>query len=196
MARNGLFLCLCVLAIRLFIIDIYRVESGSMRPGYEVGDLLVLLRPAYGPNFAALDVAANRWVRSVLGGGLPSAGDTIVFRLENTSFIKRVIGVGGSAVAFRDGVPVVDGAPLEQTLLSTDERGRRILLERLPDGTAYTVIGSLRNDEGSSPAPVQVPAEEVFVMGDNRESSVDSRTFGPIPAASVLGRPVWKFDIR
>jgi signal peptidase I len=96
-------------------------------------------------------------------------GDLVVFeRPEGTSgeikdLIKRVIGLPGETVEGRDGVVTVDGRVLEEPYLDDDE-----------------VIDDFD--------PVQVPEDKLFVMGDNRDSSMDSRSFGPIGAGSIVGR--------
>ncbi len=107
--------------------------------------------------------------------GDPSPGDVVVFRTpdvmrepETAELVKRVVAVGGQTVAATDGRLIIDGTPLDENYLPTD---------------AYT------RDFG----PVLVPDDYVFVMGDNRFASQDSRYFGPIHSDEIIGRAFARF---
>lgn len=107
--------------------------------------------------------------------GDPSPGDVVVFRTpdqlrdpQTAELVKRVVAVGGQSVGAVDGRLVIDGTPVNEDYLST---------------AVYT------SDFG----PVLVPAGYVFVMGDNRFSSQDSRFFGPIPESEIIGRAFARF---
>ena len=107
--------------------------------------------------------------------GDPDPGDIVVFRTpesmqpsETAELIKRVVAVGGQMVAAEDGQLVVDGVPVTEEYLPAD---------------VYT------RDFG----PLLVPAGYVFVMGDNRRSSQDSRVFGPVPESEIVGRAFARF---
>jgi len=109
-----------------------------------------------------------------------SRGDVVVLQppvewaTEKTPFIKRVIGVGGDTIQVKDGLVYVNGTALDEPYLFADA-----------DGTRQATM----SDE---PQWV-VPANDIFVMGDHRQQSADSRLFGPIPVASVLGRAVIRY---
>jgi signal peptidase I len=109
-----------------------------------------------------------------------SRGDVVVLQppqgwaAEKTPFIKRVIGVGGDTIEVKDGKVYVNGTVLDEPYLFADA-----------DGTRQATM----SDE---PQWV-VPADDIFVMGDHRQQSADSRLFGPIPVASVLGRAVIRY---
>ena len=107
--------------------------------------------------------------------GDPSPGDVVVFRTpdqmrdpQTAELVKRVVAVGGQSVGAVDGRLIIDGTPIHEDYLATD---------------VYT------SDFG----PVPVPAGYVFVMGDNRFSSQDSRYFGPIPESEIIGRAFTRF---
>ncbi len=107
--------------------------------------------------------------------GDPSPGDVVVFRTpdqlrdpQTAELVKRVVAVGGQSVGAVDGRLMIDGTPVNEDYLSTE---------------VYT------SDFG----PVPVPAGYVFVMGDNRFSSQDSRYFGPIPESEIIGRAFARF---
>lgn len=107
--------------------------------------------------------------------GDPGPGDIVVFRTpdqlrdpQTAELVKRVVAVGGQSVGAANGRLIIDGTPVNEDYLSTD---------------VYT------SDFG----PVLVPAGYVFVMGDNRSSSQDSRYFGPIPESEIIGRAFARF---
>lgn len=99
----------------------------------------------------------------------PKPGDIVVFlppNGESKDYIKRVIAVGGQSVSIKDGKVFVDGRPLNETYLSPE----------------YFDSGSMEE--------VEVPEGYVFVMGDNRPNSLDSRVFGPVPVSTIIGKAV------
>lgn len=97
------------------------------------------------------------------------AGDLVVFEspADSTLVLKRVIAGGGQRVAIRDAVLEVDGTPVAEPDLD---------LEAI-DGTYF--------------GPVDIPADTVFVLGDNRGTSIDSRDYGPVPLANIRGKVLW-----
>jgi signal peptidase I len=98
----------------------------------------------------------------------PHRRDVIAFHLPGSSdlLIKRVVAVGGNSVGIADGVLVVNGRPVHESFVDYN----------LVDATYF--------------GPVRVPRDTVFVMGDNRSNSIDSRRFGPVPVSDILGRVV------
>lgn len=103
-----------------------------------------------------------------VGSHQPQRRDVIAFHLPGSSdlLVKRVVGVGGDSVGIADGVLTVNGRALRE----------RFVDYNLVDATYF--------------GPVRVPRGTVFVMGDNRSNSIDSRRFGPVPVADILGRVV------
>jgi signal peptidase I len=117
----------------------------------------------------------NEWLladASYFKQNMPSRGDVVVYRLPNypgTTFIKRVVAIAGDRVAFRDGLMFINGATVVESYVNV--------------GDPMAVLNTT--------AEFVVPADHVFVAGDNRSSSVDSRTWrqhGPVPIANVIGR--------
>ncbi len=107
-------------------------------------------------------------------------GQVVVFRApdltgRDEALIKRVIAVGGDTVDLRDGAVYVDGRELDEPYTFRDEDGAEQPTEA--SGTSHWVV----------------PAGDLFVMGDHREVSADSRVFGPVPVASVIGRAVLRY---
>jgi signal peptidase I len=111
--------------------------------------------------------------------GAPQRGDIIVFNPPTDStipYVKRVIAVGGETIDLRDGKVYVNGKPIEYA----ETRGQRTTPQ------AATVA-----------YPFTVPEGQVFVLGDNRQSSSDSRTFGSVPVGNIIGKVIlrfWPFD--
>jgi signal peptidase I len=126
-------------------------------------------------------------------------GDTIAFHYPpdpSVDYIKRVVAVGGDVVAFSDHTLIVNGQPVERRRVDgkcgpelridgTDAIDCELWQETL-DGRTYRTMTTLSS--GRSFPPTQVPPGQVFVVGDNRDNSSDSRVWGPVPEDLILGR--------
>lgn len=164
------------LAIRVFVTEAFQIPSGAMIPTLFIGDHILV------------DKASPR---------VPARGDVIVFRYPqdpSTDYIKRVVGLPGEQVSFKDGQVLVDGKPLPQRKLDDacppDGDGSCAIFEESAGGRSYRIM-KLR--EGGDTEPFQVPPDAVFVAGDNRDNSNDSRVWGALPLAMIKGRArtVW-----
>jgi signal peptidase I len=136
-----------VVALRLFVLEPFRIPSDSMAPTLRPGDQVLVDKRAY-------------------RDADPRRGDLAVFRAPRTGeiLLKRVVAVGGDTVGIEDGVLVVDG-----------RRPREPYAD--PDAIDSVYFG-----------PVRVRRGTVFVLGDNRANSEDSRDFGAIPTGRLIGR--------
>ncbi|MGH9222494.1 MAG: signal peptidase I [Acidimicrobiales bacterium] len=160
--------------VKTFVAQAFYIPSGSMLPQLEVGDRIVVSKLAYklhdprrgdvvvfdSPNPRPKDTAGP--VARVVRGLAQAVG---VAAPSTDEFVKRVVGLPGETVEAHGGRVFVNGRELIEPYLPTS-----------------TVI----NDFGQ----VRVPDGHVFVMGDNRENSADSRVFGPIPTSTIVGRAV------
>ncbi|WP_297679211.1 signal peptidase I [Tepidiforma sp.] len=169
--ETALLAVLVFLAVRASV-QHYRVDGSSMEPTLEDGEFLLVNSLAY----SRVDVAAlARWVpgwapgppaeRYLFGG--PQRGDIVVFHHPSgvhRDLVKRVIGLPGETVEIRQGTVYIDGRALVEPYLAAAE----------------PPIGDM--------APVRIPADAYFVMGDNRNHSQDSRVLGPIPADRIVGK--------
>jgi signal peptidase I len=146
------------LVLRAFVIQAYRIPTGSMEDTVMAGDFVMVNKLAY------------------TGSKVPQVGDVIVFAYPlnpDRDFVKRVIAVGGQEVALRDKLLYVDGA-----LTPMPPAGKNI------DAEILSSVFSNRDNFG----PVLVPQGSYFVMGDNRDDSEDSRFWGTVPDDHVKGR--------
>jgi signal peptidase I len=167
-------LLLALTAARSSLADQYHVPTGSMWPTIEPGDRIVVAKMAYGLRIPFTDV-------NLLDRGGPSAGDVIIFRDPRGGpipLVKRVVATEGQSVRVERGILYIDGRPQRIEKLSD---GR--LVEHL-DGHSHESGGRDFEDYG----PIVVPHDHLFVMGDNRPASLDSRMLGTIPRSLVRGR--------
>ncbi len=184
---------LAVLLIRSFIAEPFRIPSSSMMPTLLIGDFILVNKFAYG---VRLPVTNTR----ILDLGDPQRGDVIVFRFPEDprdDYIKRVIGVPGDQIAYRDKVVYVNGVAVEQDEIGSyqgegsgvDMTGSLLKTERLPGAEHQILLG--RSSGGFYPAhegPWTVKDGEYFVLGDNRDHSQDSRYWGFVPEANLVGK--------
>ena len=178
----------------------FTIPSASMEPGLVVGDYLVVSKFAYGWSRASLPfnppLPSGR-----LFEHLPRRGDVVVFRRPGNpqeTWIKRVIGLPGDTVSVSGGVVTVNGQALPQRALGPgldlDQPGRPVeqVEERQADGRGYVTFDGGPGAGDDRPAQV-VPRGQLFVMGDNRDNSLDSRWSGDVgvgllPVSNLVGR--------
>jgi len=183
---------LAVFVIRSVVAEPFRIPSGSMIPTLEIGDFILVNKFAYGLRFP---FTALRLV-SV---GEPRRGDVIVFRYPedpSLDYIKRIVGLPGDEIMVRDNVLHVNGVAVDKRFVSRysfrddtcDSSTARLYDEQL-DAVQHAIL----NADASVMAlaeygPAVVPPDTVFVMGDNRDNSSDSRRWGPVPRSYIKGR--------
>jgi signal peptidase I len=188
------------LFLRAFVVEAFTIPSGSMIPTLQVGDDIFVAKAAYGLRVPLTERALLVWSR-------PSRGDVVVFShpADGQDIIKRVVAVGGDMVMLRRGVLYVNNRAVPSEPLvgpctyrdyseldqRWEEKACQARVETVGDRryVTYTAPDPHQRDFG----PVHVPRGEVFMMGDHRDDSNDSRYFGTVPVALIKGRAliVW-----
>jgi signal peptidase I len=170
-----LFSVVFVVTFRGVVAQAYQIPTGSMERTLLVGDFLFINKMLYGPEIDIELGGKKLFYHRFPGFRKPAPGDIIVFRYpENPKqdFIKRCVAVEGQTVMIRDKVLYVDGVrQTEPYAIHIDPR--------VFDG---------RTTQRDNFGPITVPAGHIFMMGDNRDNSHDSRFWGPLPVSLVKGR--------
>lgn len=175
------------ISVRAVVVEAFKIPSGSMERTLLAGDFLLVNKLAYGA-----EVPFTR--RRLPALGPVRRGDVIVFQWPedpDKSFVKRVVGVAGDTVAMRRGVLSVNGAARDEryaqhTDPAGDPAGEEFTWQRGYLAGAGVAYRPSRNTWG----PLVVPAGHVFVLGDNRDNSLDSRYWGFVPDSLIRGRPL------
>ena len=204
----GLFpVILVVFLLRSFLVEPFKIPSGSMMPTLVVGDLILVNKFHYGLRLPVLNTKITQ-------GSAPQRGDVMVFRYPpkpSLDYIKRVVGVPGDEVSYLNKRLRVNGveqpvAALPDYLDDESMRYLRRLDERL-DGRHHNILNdddrpafipgadrfAFRDNCRYSVEGVvcKVPPGHYFMMGDNRDNSLDSRYWGFVPEANIVGKAFW-----
>lgn len=185
---------LVVLLLRSFVVEPFRIPSGSMMPTLLIGDFILVNKFDYGIRLPVID-------EKIIDIGRPKRGDVVVFRYpENPSipFIKRVIGLPGDTVSYYDNRLYINGKRIEEVpdgiyhgfWSGQNMTGASVYIERLGQVRHRILIEpGYPTAEGTW----KVPPHSYFVMGDNRDNSRDSRYWGFVPDKDLIGRAflVW-----
>ena len=190
-ARSFFPVLLLILLFRSFIAEPFKIPSGSMMPTLLVGDFILVNKFAYGLRLPVLNT-------KILDTGEPKRGDVFVFRYpENPKedYIKRVIGLPGDEITYRNKVLYVNGKEIAETALGRytgpSEAGRdfsdaEVKLENL-EGVEHRIM-EIPNVRVGHEGTWRVPPGHYFAMGDNRDNSQDSRFWGFVPEQNLVGR--------
>jgi signal peptidase I len=195
---------LIVFMIRSSVIEAFKIPSGSMIPTLLVGDHIFVNKFAYGFKIPFSDLVFDQAI-TLIPRNPPSRGDIIVFKYpkdESYYYIKRVIGVPGDIIEIRNKLLYINNEAVKRDPLSREE-SQKILssLEDIrslkPDlelfnehinGVEHVMMINRNNFATESFEPITVPPDSLFVMGDNRDSSNDSRYWGFVPYKNVKGK--------
>jgi len=214
--------------IRSFVFAPFSIPSGSMLPTLFIGDYVAVAKWPYGFSRFSFPWGFPSFDGRIFSN-LPERGDVVVFRAPGTDedFVKRVIGLPGDTLEVRGGMLVINGRPIPREQAGTfampisanspcrvvagatpmttraDDGGSACLYpvfrETLPGGRSYRAIDQVDNPRADDFEAVRVPAGHVFMMGDNRDDSLDSRFspaeggIGLVPIENLVGRGLVTF---
>jgi signal peptidase I len=183
------------LLLRAFVIEAFQIPSGSMIPTLEIGDHIFVSKFAYGIGIPFTD-------KKILAFGHPKRGDVIVFKYPlgpETDYIKRVVGLPGDKVEIRRNEIFINGTPMPRELAKGPCRYKDLSSDHPCELWMETLNGHPHQSIYEPDRPPQdfdpkiIAANNVFVMGDNRDNSNDSRVWGTVPFDLIKGKAliVW-----
>lgn len=200
-ARSFFPVLLIVFLLRGFVVEPFRIPSGSMLPTLEIGDFILVNKFAYGVRLPILH-------SKVIEVADPERGDVVVFRYpgdNKTSYIKRLIGLPGDTIEYRNRQLYVNGNVIKseyagdyiptgeshahdqfsQTVSTTDQTNELVQFS--------TLLEKRKGLNSRDSKSWLVPQGHYFMMGDNRDNSADSRSWGFLPDKNVVGKAffVW-----
>lgn len=190
---------LLALIIRSLLFQPFSIPSGSMRPTLLEGDYLFVSKYAYGYSRYSLPFGLDLFSGRIWGTE-PKRGDVVVFKLPsdtNIDYIKRVIGLPGDRVQMRGGVLYINDVAVKRERVGTIDnpdvtevnRPVEVYRETLPNGVTYDTLDLAPNSIGDDTRVFEAPAGHYFMMGDNRDNSLDSRFgVGYVPFENLVGR--------
>ena len=188
--RTVVYAVLIALVVRTFAIEPFNIPSGSMIPTLLVGDYLFVSKYSYGYSKHSFPFSLGVFSGRVFGSP-PERGDVAVFKypgdqgqgVNRTDYIKRIVGMPGDRIQITNGLLHINGVAVDRLKIGDHVKGNNghyqkgtLYSETLPNGRRYTVL-EYRDDGMADNTPeFLVPAGSYFVMGDNRDDSLDSRT--------------------
>ena len=173
-----------------FIVQAFKIPSESMQPTLLVGDHLLVNKFIFGGDGA--------WYEKLLPYRAIRRGDVIIFKFpyeDHPDYVKRVIGLPGDRVRILDDQVMINGFPLVEPYASNDPAEEDAFARNFPPIDGETAPGVREEWAKALPSYTQgdelaVPPDHYFVLGDNREDSLDSRYWGFVDRSAVIGRPV------
>lgn len=200
---------LLVFVLRSFIVEPFKIPSGSMIPTLQIGDFILVNKFTYGIRLPVIN-------KKIINLGEPQRGDVMVFRYPedpSLDYIKRVIGIPGDKVAYQNKRLFINGQPLETTRTDDYLHPERLYYSKQFIEKAEGIEHRMLNDDdapgfisdatqfpyrnnclyNNAGVVCTVPTGHYFMMGDNRDNSRDSRFWGFVPEENIVGKAffVW-----
>ncbi|MBU1326174.1 MAG: signal peptidase I [Alphaproteobacteria bacterium] len=205
--KTVVFALLIAVVLRIVLFQPFTIPSASMEPNLYEGDYIVVSKWSYGYSRHAIPLSPPLFEGRIFGKA-PERGDIAVFKLprdigtgpNKVDYIKRVIGLPGDRVQMIDGTLHINGEPVRDVVLDASEVGETFgarpatqMRETLPNGRTFTVQDFGPGGMLDSTPVFEVPAGHYFMMGDNRDNSVDSRDqssqgVGLVPEENLIGK--------
>ena len=180
-----------VFFLRSFLVEPFQIPSGSMIPTLEVGDFILVNKFAYGVRAPVLNT-------EIIPIGKPERGDVMVFfppHQPETYYIKRVIGLPGDHISYNNHVLTINGKVIEEKLVAELPAGASVLrmVKETIDDKEFTAYKHIHPSRLSVQGSWKVPEGHYFMMGDNRDNSLDSREWGFVSEDAIVGKAfaVW-----
>ncbi|TFW11185.1 signal peptidase I [Brevundimonas intermedia] len=200
--KTIVFALLIAMVLRIFLFQPFTIPSASMEPNLYEGDYIVVSKWSYGFSKHSIPFSPPLFDGRIMGSA-PKRGDIVVFKLprdDKTDFIKRVIGLPGDRIQMIANKLYINDKPVQDVVVSEQEindifgpRPVTEVRETLPEGRSFmTQDFGPGNDLDDTPV-YEVPAGHYFMMGDNRDNSIDSRVeqssgVGMVPAENLVGK--------
>lgn len=203
-ARSVLYALLIALIIRSFVFQPFNIPSGSMLPTLFVGDYIFVSKYSYGFSKHSFPFSLAPFSGRIPAGKI-ARGDVAVFKLPSdnaTDYIKRVIGLPGDTIQMRNGLLHINGVAVGRQVLApfmllqgTRHRPVARYKETLPNGVSYETLDIAHKENADNTRIYHVPEGHYFMMGDNRDNSLDSRfqPVGYVPYDNFVGKARIKF---
>ena len=190
-ARTFFPILLVVWVLRSFLIQPYRVPTGSLEPTVMPGDFIAVSQFSYGLHFPVIN-------KKLINVGEPHRGDIALFRWPvnpNIVFVKRVVGLPGEHIVYKNKILYINGVKANQKFIKStydygNAPGQKRLVYEMQEN-----LGGVKHDIYIQPVggetrnyDITVPPHEYFMMGDNRDNSDDSRSWGFVPEQNLIGK--------
>ena len=198
MVKTAFWAFLLAMIIRTVLYEPFNIPSGSMKPNLLVGDYLFVSKYSYGYSRYSMPISIVP-LEGRIWSDEPKRGDVAIFKLpsdKKTDYIKRVIGLPGDTVQVRSGLLYLNGQVVPREYVETTEVSDRFgnestlktYLQTLPEGRSFHIYEQTDGAPLDNTREFKVPDGHYFMMGDNRDNSLDSRAdVGFVPFENFVG---------